>query len=102
MERKSPQTFIVKKDDLIRLGVTVEKICNELIETEYGEYRIDEEDKFMLPALLIIDGMQDWQEKHNLGLRINVIGDRYDTFEIYNLKEQQDKIDEAMMKLKYK
>ncbi|WP_161804439.1 hypothetical protein [Lysinibacillus xylanilyticus] len=57
---------------------------------------------FMLPAILIIDGMQEWQEKHNIGLRINVIRDGYNIFEIYNLKEQQDKIDEAMKKLKYK
>lgn len=101
MERKSPQSFIVKKDDLIRLGVTVEVLCKRLIENEYGEYRFDKEDPFMLPAILIIDGMQDWQEKHNIGLRINVIGEGFDTFEIYNLKEQQDKIDKAIMNLKF-
>lgn len=99
LERKSPQSFIMKKDDLIRLGVTVEKLCKVLIENEYGKYKFDEEDPFMLPAILIIDGMQDWQQKHNIGLRINVIGDGYDTFEIYNLKEHQDKIDKAIMSL---
>lgn len=101
MERKSPQTFIIKKDDLIRLGVTVEKLCNVLIKNEYGKYRFEEDDSFMLPALLIIDGMQDWQEKHNIGIRVNVIEDGYDTFEIYNLKEQQDEFDKAIMSLDF-
>ncbi|MFJ7839899.1 hypothetical protein ACIQXG_10490 [Lysinibacillus sphaericus] len=99
MERKSPQSFIMKKDDLIRLGVTVEKLCNALIKNEYGKYSFDEDDSFMLPAILVIDGMQEWQQKHNIGLRVNVIGEGFDTFEIYNLKEQQDKIDKAIMSL---
>ncbi|MCG7336195.1 hypothetical protein MHZ95_13065 [Sporosarcina sp. ACRSM] len=101
MERKSKQSYNVKKDDLIRLGVTVEKLCNALIKNEYGEYSIDKDDMFILPALLIIDGMQEWQEWHNIGLRINVIGEGYDKFEIYNLKEQQDKIDKAIMNLNF-
>lgn len=99
MERKSPQSFILKKDDLIRLGVTVERLCNALIKNEYGKYSFDADDPFQLAAALVIDGMQDWQEKHNIGIRVSVIGDGYDTFETYNLKEHQEKIDTIMMKI---
>lgn len=99
MERKSTQSFIVKKDDFIRLGVTVEKLCNKLIELDYGEYAIGSDDLFRLPALLIIDGMQDWQEKHNIGIHIRVIGEGFDYFEIYDLKEYQDKINRQIASL---
>lgn len=99
MERKSPQTFIMKKDDLIRLGVTVERLCNALKKDEYGKYRFDGDNEFQIAAALIIDGMQEWQEKHNIGIRIYIRGKGYDSFEIYNLKEEQEKIDKVMMQI---
>ncbi|MGE7667389.1 hypothetical protein ACQKMN_16945 [Ureibacillus composti] len=99
MERKSPQSFIMKKDDLIRLGVTVERLCNSLKNAEYGNYGFDKNDQFQLPAILIIDGMQEWQEENNIGIRVIVRGEGYDEFEVYNLREEQEKMDKAISQI---
>lgn len=99
MERKSPQSFIVKKDDFIKTGVYVERLCKNLISTNYGKYKFDNDDPYQLPALLIIDGMQEWQEVNNIGVRINIIGEGYDTFEIYNLKDEQERLDRMFEQL---
>jgi len=99
MERKSPQSFILKKNDLIRLGVTVEKVCNYLKNAEYGKYTFNKDEPYQLPAILVIDGMQEWQEENNIGIRVSIRGEGYDEFEIYNLKEEQEEIDKTMSQI---
>lgn len=77
------------------IGVEVDKQLKNLEKYEYGIFNIGELDSKTIIVLKIIEGMYDWQEKHNKGIEVHVHGS-CKSLEIIDLEARQKRMDEAM------
>ena len=95
MNEINKNRFEVTTRDLRGLGSIIEKCLSSIKESDYGFYKIENyKDLEIKLALKIIEGMNEFQEQNNKGVRMS--GTFNNTLEIYNLNVEQEKMDEAM------
>lgn len=96
MEQINRHRYELTTRDFLILGELIEMSLEKIIDLEYGYYKLDNDDFSLKMALKIIEGMENWQDKHNKGVKL--VGEYNNSLHIYDKKGRQEKMDEAMLK----
>lgn len=99
VERINNRKYGVTANDFLLLGVEVERLLETIKEHEYGIFRLEDYDLNSQLALRVIEGMNEWQQKHNKGVKI--FGDTHLKVEFYDMEELEKRIDEMYKNISY-
>ncbi len=86
--------FELTVTDFRKLSGQIEKLQNAIKEQSYGYYELDQKDLSIKLALIVIEGMEDWQWESNKGVKI--CGEFNYTLQIFNKRENQKMLNKAM------
>lgn len=93
MRAINKMVFELTSRDLLGLGGVIEECLKEIERIPNGIYKIGD-DLDTLITLKVLEGMYEHQEAINKGIRFK--GEFNQVLEIYDLKEEQKRMDEAM------
>lgn len=94
VEKINNRKYALTLNEFVVLGARVQGLLELIKQREYDKYNAAHFDLDEKLALRVIEGMSDWQWKHNKGVQLH--GDTNIRIKIYDMHELQDRMEKAM------